>query len=464
LKLSEIKKYLQHAITQAYRSGQKNATDEQFHRNWDRHFVSTLGQHFYRLPVLVVLVPVISIYFLAPDAARWPLVITYTLMLFELVYLSVKRQSPVLTLPVYVVLSQIALIGHAWSFRLIISSGVDIEYSMIISAMYSTMGFLFVVLAPFANGLSPALAIEHVCLAYYAWGSGHSSGSTLAWILVLISFDAFGVGFHILNYRRLRKHTLLELSAKELQVQNERLRVEFIEKEMHFARKVQDSLAPKVNEMKTGLWQVRFFHQPYQILGGDWMGARILANGDLILAIADVTGKGVGASMVAQAIHALWALALTREAFDAESWLIDLNQALVVMGHTELYTATIGLAVVGATQITYYSCAHVPLFVFNGDDDSRVYTPLTGQGCLVGLSPDFTVQPVVLDWKSRGVESILLGTDGIFDRGASTKGHMITALLSDIAKKGSTALSDYGVPDDKLLIWVQRLPQPLLVG
>jgi hypothetical protein len=456
--LSRIKSFLVRAITQAYRSDHKNATDDQFHRSWDRQFVSTLGQQFYWLPILVVLVPVISIYYLAPDAARWPLVLTYSLMFLELVYLAVKKQRPVLTLPVYVILSQIALIGHAWSFRLIMSSSIDLEYSMIICAMYTTMGFLFVILAPFANGLSPALALEHVGLAYYSWGTDHPSGTTLAWILVLISFDSFGVGFHVLNYRRLRRHTLLELSAKELQVQNERLRVESIEKEMHFARKVQDSLAPKVNEMKSDLWQVRFFHRRHDILGGDWMGARILGNGNLILAIADVTGKGVAASMVAQAIHALWALALTRETFDAESWLKDLNHALFVMGHTELHTATIGLAVVGDTQITYYSCAHVPLFICSENDGSRVYAPLTGQGTLVGLSRDFAVHPVVIDWRSRGVESILLGTDGIFDRGGSTRARKISALLSDIETKGSEALDTYDVDDDKLLIWVRRLP------
>ena len=59
------------------------------------------------------------------------------------------------------------------------------------------------------------------------------------------------------------------------------------------------------------------------------MGARMLTNGDLVLAVADVSGKGIAASIVAQAIHTLWVQALVQENFDPEKWLHDVNNTLI---------------------------------------------------------------------------------------------------------------------------------------
>ena len=454
----KIKIKLENKLAQLYPSKDSGESAiDRYMVNWNGRYRSALNPTFYRITSLVLLLPVISLYFLSPASARTSLVLTYLLMISQVLYLGMRSRSRSnTTLTIYILVSQFALIGHAVSFRLIMNGSLDLENSMIICAMYTTMGFLFIILAPVYNGLALALAMEHLALAYFSWGPSHPDSRTLSWMLILLSFDSFAVGFHILNYQRMRRHAALELSAHELQIQNERLRVESIEKDMRLAQQIQDSLSPKSDTISSGRTTVRFFHRRYDILGGDWMGARMLSNGDLVLAVADVSGKGIAASIVAQAIHTLWVQALVQETFDPEKWLHDVNNTLIMMGHTELHTATIGLAILTEHRVTYYSCGHVPLFLMKKTNNTTEYVPLLSRGNLVGFTNELDLKPVSAAWDQDGTDSILLGTDGIFDRGARTKIAKINDLLKAIEANGSAALNNDDVRDDKLLIWVKR--------
>ena len=453
-----INKIIKNNLSRLYSpKDEKEAAIDRYMINWNGRYRSALNPTFYRITSAVLLLPVISLYFLSPASARTPLVVTYLLMISQVIYLGMRdRTRSGDTLLIYILTSQFALIGHAISFRMIMSGGVDLDNSMIICAMYTTMGFLFIILAPVYNGLAIALALEHLALAYFAWGPSHPDSRTLSWMLILVAFDSFAVGFHILNYRRMRRHAALELSAHELQIQNERLRVEAIEKDMQLAQQIQDSLSPKSDSISSGRTTVRFFHRRYDILGGDWMGARILKNGDLVLAVADVSGKGIAASIVAQAIHTLWVQALVQDNFEPENWLNDVNSTLIMMGHTELHTATIGLAILTEHRVTYYSCGHVPLFLMKKTNNKTEYTPILSRGNIVGFTNELDLRPMSAALDQGSTESILLGTDGIFDRGARTKIDKIDHLLEEIEAKGSAALNNDDVRDDKLLIWVKR--------
>ena len=88
-------------------------------------------------------------------------------------------------------------------------------------------------------------------------------------------------------------------------------------------------------------------------------------------------------------------------------------------------------------------------------NNTTEYVPLLSRGNLVGFT-ELDLKPVSAAWDQDGTDSILLGTDGIFDRGARTKIAKINDLLKAIEANGSAALND-DVRDDKLLIWVNEL-------
>ena len=84
------------------------------------------------------------------------------------------------------------------------------------------------------------------------------------------------------------------------------------------------------------------------------------------------------------------------------------------------------------------------------------YTPILSRGNIVGFTNELDLRPMSAALDQGSTESILLGTDGIFDRGARTKIDKIDHLLEEIEAKGSAALNNDDVRDDKLLIWVKR--------
>lgn len=66
------------------------------------------------------------------------------------------------------------------------------------------------------------------------------------------------------------------------------------------------------------------------------------------------------------------------------------------------------------------------------------------------------MKPVTISFSETPVESLLLGTDGIFNQGGRIKRRLIQDLLYDLDQRGDQALDRANVDDDQLLIWVQR--------
>lgn len=98
--------------------------------------------------------------------------------------------------------------------------------------------------------------------------------------------------------------TLLNLTSSQLsslELREARLQGERMEKDLDLARNIQRSLLPKALPEPTG-WQCAAANLPYQAVGGDlydlWM-ARDERQGDrLHLAVGDISGKGLPASMM----------------------------------------------------------------------------------------------------------------------------------------------------------------------
>ncbi len=89
-----------------------------------------------------------------------------------------------------------------------------------------------------------------------------------------------------------------------------------MEEEMQLARTIQQELLPKTLPTVPGV-QLAAVAEPAREVGGDYFDAVKLGDGRLVLAIADVTGKGVGAALlmanVQACLHALLPMPLPLE-------------------------------------------------------------------------------------------------------------------------------------------------------
>ena len=351
---------------------------------------------------------------------------------------------------------QTLIVGGAlsvWSTLTMFSEIADVAY---VAATYMGIGMLTIICTPFRHGLPFVTALSHIILSVLVWKLHTGFLVNLPWFLVNLHFDAFALIFQVISYRLTKRHAQNELSRSNLAIQNERLKVDSLERDLIVARQVQKSLSAHVTDFQSRHGKVRIFQKRHDILGGDWLGVRVLDSGVLVIAVGEVTGKGIPAAMVAQVMNTLWARSLIKNQFDPVSWIEELNTTLLDLGHTEPHTASLGLTVVSDYEFTYYSAGHVPMLYRQVCGDSFEYFPVVASGNLLGMSEDLDLKSLKGDLRLHPIESLFLGTDGCFHRGSSMRQKEIGALISRLETHGDHALSDLPEKDDKLLVWVQR--------
>jgi sigma-B regulation protein RsbU (phosphoserine phosphatase) len=99
-------------------------------------------------------------------------------------------------------------------------------------------------------------------------------------------------------------HTLLNLTSSQLsslELREQRIQSERMEKDLELARNIQRSLLPKALPEPEG-WQCAAANLPYQAVGGDlydlWMAQDEAHGARLHLAVGDISGKGLPASLM----------------------------------------------------------------------------------------------------------------------------------------------------------------------
>lgn len=125
----------------------------------------------------------------------------------------------------------------------------------------------------------------------------------------------FGTGFYLYEAMRQR---MLE-SASRLK------KAEFAEKELALARSIQDRLLPPT-ELSADGYRIATRHLPARFVAGDFFDVFSLPDGALGLVVADVAGKGVGASLVMASVKAV--LPLLAAGRTVEETLFALNDKL----------------------------------------------------------------------------------------------------------------------------------------
>ncbi|MBM4254201.1 MAG: hypothetical protein FJ146_19725 [Deltaproteobacteria bacterium] len=407
-----------------------------------------------------ILAAAISVaYFYAPAIIRNKLVVTLLLMGITPLRGVFPRanQSTLEMRAFWFWFYEVAIVGLGLCFRSVAETSELTPILILGAALYPTIIVTILAFSYVGRVVNALFVGQFVILSTWAiMGNPAMHPWIVPWITIMLGTSLYAVLTNDSIAKNLDRIWDTEKKTHELSVQNERLRVAAIEKDLELASQVQESLVTQFDPFDWHGYRVEYYQKKFDKLGGDWFGARILSSGDLVLAVTDVSGKGVAAAMVAQAIHTLWVGTLFEEEFSPEAFLHSANKTLLMMGAKVPHTATMGIAVVSKQDVKYYSAGHVPLVIDYGVQEAKRFVPVIATGGILGMSPVLALSMKQIAINQAHVKGILIGTDGIFHGGTSLRQKGLGVLLDKLDTQGVEALESYGAADDKLLIWAKR--------
>ena len=306
---------------------------------------------------------------------------------------------------------------------------------------------------------TPVVGYSNIYFLFGLYGStlavtyyiGAEDFDAVAYVVMLLVVTL--AGFFIAQFSGIREHALLKRQTMELESQNQILKLRAIETEMQLAAQLQANLAPPPAEVDDAQHRVRFFHVQYGILGGDLLLARDLRDGSQVIAVGDVTGKGVPAAMVVQVLHSLWADQLHIHDFSPIEWLNMVNKTLLTIGSKPgTHTLTLGLLVIHANHADYYCAGHLPVYLRSGNSPQPKFKPIFGIGMPLGIVDHMEISPVTIQLPKADNYTLLLGSDGILDWETRKHQSRLNKLIDSIDQRGIEALREHPVDDDKILV------------
>jgi serine phosphatase RsbU (regulator of sigma subunit) len=202
--------------------------------------------------------------------------------------------------------------------------------------------------------------------------------------------------------------TQVEAALREAETRRE---VEHLQHDLGVARSIQQSLLPKSMPEVRG-FDVAAFNRPADQTGGDYYDWQVLPDGRVVIALADVTGHGIGPALLAAVCRA-YSRATFGQHRDFLESMRRINSALaadVDGGRFVTFVASIlGSA---SAQVELLSAGHAPLFVYWLKHDC--FDKMEAQGPPLGISPELLSDPPqILPFESGDL--LVLATDGFFE-------------------------------------------------
>lgn len=201
-----------------------------------------------------------------------------------------------------------------------------------------------------------------------------SRGYDLSWGVALLSLFLTG----ILADRDLAAHAA---RARETRVVVEKERME---RDLVIARDIQRELMPKHDTYLEG-FDVSGWNQPADETGGDYYDFVPLGDGLLAVAIADVTGHGIGAALVVAEVRALFRAEILRTR-RLEEAVSDLHSLLACdLPDQRFVTACFAIVSADRCSVSYLSAGQGPLLFRSAAGGVRSLRP---QGLPIGFLPE----------------------------------------------------------------------------
>jgi sigma-B regulation protein RsbU (phosphoserine phosphatase) len=195
------------------------------------------------------------------------------------------------------------------------------------------------------------------------------------------------------------------------------------------AQQIQKTLQPEKLEELAG-YQMEAFYQPYRAVGGDYFDVIELPGNRTLFAVADVSGKGMPAALLAANIQALVRSLANVEA-DPLALARQINRHLRRYTPSNRFATAVFITLARHSgELTYVNAGHNAPIVFSGGST----TSLGATGVPIGLLSDAQYEAGTAIIPAGGV--LLLFTDGLTDSipGSDPEGRLRDALADNLAK------------------------------
>jgi serine phosphatase RsbU (regulator of sigma subunit) len=295
-----------------------------------------------------------------------------------------------------------------------------------------------------ALGISAGVAVVVIASELALPGTHGASLRTLDFslgklpFLLLIAWAAGRLAQEIKDREASRRHAerrALTLEAEEAQIRNE----------MEIARQVQESLLPIAPSTPPEV-TLASFSRPAREVGGDTYDVVELPDGRLLVAIADVSGKGVPAALLTAAIQ---------QGFrqyagpDPAAVLAGVNRLLLENTPDEMFVTATCIVIDPRTGVAAAAGAgHPPPLWWDGAHQRLV--PVPASGLPLGLMPEWS--GTTERWQMAPGDTLLLYTDGVLDAKVSERERLGEERLATLLARAAPESAQE---------WVDRLRQAL---
>lgn len=180
-----------------------------------------------------------------------------------------------------------------------------------------------------------------------------------------------------------------------------------LENDLTLASQIQQTLLPKKNVSKIG-WEINYHYQPAGAVSGDYCDVIETSDGkkELFFVIADVSGKGVSASLLMTHIHAMFH-SLIGFGLPVNDIVERANRLLCESTLSSHYATLAGGKIDEEGNLEICVAGHCPPILLSGNEKIEI----SATGVPIGLfcSSEYTVRRYKLSPK----DTLLIYTDGL---------------------------------------------------
>ncbi len=201
---------------------------------------------------------------------------------------------------------------------------------------------------------------------------------------------------------------ILAMGISALQrINSEQQRLAGYTQELEIARKIQNSILPIRNPQIKGI-SLSSLYLPMREVGGDMFEFRKFSEARTGILIADVSGHGVPAALIASMVNIVFSV-IGKKASDPAQVLDQLNNAMYDNMENQFVTAQFATIDTDQSQLQLAGAGHPPALLYRRSEHSLHELKPTGR--MIGLFPDSEYKNS--EWALSAGDRIILYTDGI---------------------------------------------------
>lgn len=183
------------------------------------------------------------------------------------------------------------------------------------------------------------------------------------------------------------------------------------QEDIELAGRLQERLQEGNEPIGGGNWDFEAWSRPAKGVGGDFWFTRALGDGRVFLALCDVSGKGVAASLV---VSMIWGMLRMYDFRNGLSSLVCvLNEAIVSTFQLEKYlTGFFAIFDPGNLQIEVADMGHAHALLFREGRARRILS--RARNLPIGI--ETTIKPTISRWCLARGDTLLVFSDGLIEQ------------------------------------------------